>query len=94
MGYYPTQTRGSRRKGVLPKSRSVPVLGHSTVETNVIAGFFVRPTDGMRAVCSAFVFGQHARKEALEQPPLCALLSAVVPPRGTQVDALNSVKES
>jgi hypothetical protein len=43
----------------------VPVLGHSNVETDKIAGVFVCPIDGMRAVFSAFVFGQHARDEAL-----------------------------
>ena len=60
----PIKSRSSRREGVLPKSRSVPVLGHSNVETNAIAGFFMCPTDGMHAVFSAFVFGQHARDEA------------------------------
>jgi len=57
--------RGSRGEGVLPKLRSVPVLGHSNVETNATVGFFVCPSDGMRAVFSAFVFGQHTRDEAL-----------------------------
>jgi hypothetical protein len=54
-----------RGAGLLPKPRSVPVLGHSNVKIDKIVGFFVCPIDGMRAVFSAFVFGQHARDEAL-----------------------------
>ena len=60
----------------LPKSRSVPVLGHSNVETNKTAGFVVHPTDGMRAVPSAFVFGQHAlTPAATKEKPAAGLPS-------------------
>jgi len=56
----PTDFSQSLLTGVLPNPRSVPVLGHSNVGINAVAGFVVCPTDGMCAVLSVFVFGQPA----------------------------------